>query len=212
MLGVVLAMLELSRASRFYLWTPQTPLNIRKALEMAPLYARYVPPKATKIDLPLSPASLPPRVPSVENAPESTPEKGKKRKRTIEQPYPALDSGDGITSKLEGQSVQPSSTKKERTKKRKRETKPVEPGTEGDNGPVSQKHKAVLTKFARSTKVAEVVRERTEDKVTMAEQNITGTEELHGNCSFRYHRLNSCADTFRSRPSPSTPARSRNSL
>jgi ATP-dependent RNA helicase DDX51/DBP6 len=153
----------------------------------APLYARYVPPKAAKPKLKESPVPLPPNmspppksiVPLPVSLTESPVDKRKKRKRTIEQPYPVEEPVQEVNIKSEDAVVKASKPKKEKAKKRKRDIEQPEQAEEESNDTVSKKHKAVLSKFERSSKFAEVIRSEGGATSEKQSEDNTAKEELH---------------------------------
>lgn len=148
----------------------------------APLYARYVPPKAARPAPKQTPVPLPPNMSppqTVVPLPESPAEKPKKRKRTIEQPYPVVEPTEEAKVETKEPTIKQSKSKKEKANKRKREIEQTEPAEES-NDTVSKKHKAVLSKFERSSKLAETIRSEGGATSEKPIEDEAPKQELHG--------------------------------
>lgn len=148
---------------------------------MAPLYGRYVPPKGPKRKTPTAPPE-----PVAEVAAESPAETSKKRRREIPQPYPVEEPEETLIAEAtsEEASIETLEFDEYRSKKRKRENKhPVsKPVSEDESTP--SKHKTLLTKFERSSKLAEAIRSKSTVAPDQIERSQDSTQELHG----EYHR------------------------
>ncbi|KAF2194428.1 P-loop containing nucleoside triphosphate hydrolase protein [Zopfia rhizophila CBS 207.26] len=148
----------------------------------APLYARYVPPKSTTKVKPAVPPILEPkqqRKATPDERPTSSNDKPKtKQKREIEQPYPVLEPHEiQLASKSKEKANIWPNIGKERSKKRKRDLKPYEEPEAEEATPM--KHKSVLSKFEKSSKLTDVVRNSSKAVPEGENQDNVPGEELH---------------------------------
>ncbi|KAF2204918.1 P-loop containing nucleoside triphosphate hydrolase protein [Delitschia confertaspora ATCC 74209] len=143
----------------------------------APLYARYVPPKSAKVSIPKS-LSLPKPETAPATEPKPAADNSKKRRRTIDQDHSEADLLKTLHSKDDEIVTEAPKPKKEKVKKRKRDTV-TEQTANGNNEVVLKKHKSVLAKFEKSSKVAEAIRNDPEAALKNELKVEVAPEELH---------------------------------
>ncbi|KAF2816067.1 P-loop containing nucleoside triphosphate hydrolase protein [Mytilinidion resinicola] len=151
-----------------------------------PMYARYIPPKAKNTRGKAS-VSLPvPEISQAKEQPGKTKQQSKdqpkKRKRETKDPLKEKEDDVTIPSVLKASEVEEVPAKKEhrskdRPKKRKREREEKSHDSE-DNGTKLKKHKSVLSKFEKVSKIAGAARESAVD--IPAEEIKESPTELHG--------------------------------